>query len=155
MDVPAPELDERHLAAWRAVLNAHAAAVGAIERELEADGFIPPTWYDVLVALAESPEQRLRLHELADSVVLSRSGMTRLVDRLERAGLLRRETCATDRRGAFAVITDEGNAMLRRTWPAYARGIANYFAQYLSAEEADEIAAVLGRVALQGRGAAR
>ena len=67
-------------------MNAHAAAVGAIERDLAADGHIPLIWYDVLVALAEAPDERLRLHELADRVVLSRSGLTRLVDRLERRG---------------------------------------------------------------------
>jgi DNA-binding MarR family transcriptional regulator len=141
-----PEPDELHLAAWRALLNAHATAVGAIERDLAAGDFIPLTWYDVLVALSEAPGERLRLHELADRVVLSRSGLTRLVDRLERARLLRREACPTDRRGAFAVLTADGRATLRRTWPAYARGIVEHFARHISAEEAAAIASVLGRV---------
>jgi DNA-binding MarR family transcriptional regulator len=152
MNEPVPELTEQHLAAWRGLLNAHATAVGAIERDLDAAGYIPLTWYDVLVALSEAPGQRLRLHELADSVVLSRSGLTRLVDRLEAAGLLCREACPTDRRGAFAVLTDEGRATLLRTWPAYARGIADYFARYLSTEEADAVAAALERVARRGAG---
>jgi DNA-binding MarR family transcriptional regulator len=140
------EPTETHLAAWRALLNAHAAAVGAIERDLTAARHIPLTWYDVLVALSEAPDGRLRLHELADRVVLSRSGLTRLVDRLEAAGLLRREACPTDRRGAFAVLTPEGTVALRRTWPTYARGIAKHFARHLSADEAAAIAATLGRV---------
>jgi DNA-binding MarR family transcriptional regulator len=142
-----PEPDETRLAAWRALLNAHAAAVGAIERNLAADGNIPLIWYDVLVALAEAPDERLRLHELADRVVLSRSGLTRLVDRLEQAGLLCRAACPSDRRGAFAVLTDEGRSALRRTWPAYARGIEAHFARHLSRDEAAALAAALDRVA--------
>ena len=83
---------------------------------------------------------------MAERVVLSRSGLTRLVDRLEAAGLLRREACLTDRRGAFAVLTPEGAATLRQTWPAYARGIEAHFARFLTTEEAEMIAAVLERV---------
>lgn len=147
------EPDETSLAAWRAFLVAHAAAVGAIERELAAAGVVPLTWYDVLVALWEAPEHRLRLNELASAVVLSRSGLTRLVDRLESAGLLRREACADDRRGAYAVLTDAGRAAQLRAWPAYARGIAAHFADYLSREEAAILATVLDRVGGSSRGA--
>jgi DNA-binding MarR family transcriptional regulator len=147
MDAPPADLDDGRLAAWRALLNAHAAAVRAIERDLAAGDFIPLTWYDVLVALSEAPGERARMHELADRVVLSRSGLTRLVDRLEAAGLVRREASTTDRRGAFAVLTEDGKATLLRTWPAYARGIAAHFARHLSEEEADRTARVLERVA--------
>ena len=140
------EPDETHLAAWRALLNTHAALVAQLERELAAAGAIPLTWYDVLIELYEAPDRRLRLHELADAVVLSRSGLTRLVDRLAAAGLLRREPDPADRRGAFAVLTDEGRAALRRAWPVYARGIAAHFARHLSDEEARVIAAAFERV---------
>ena len=143
---PGREPDESRLAAWRALLNAHAAAVAAIERDLTASGHVPLTWYDVLVALSEAPGERLRLHALAERVVLSRSGLTRLVDRLEAAGLLRREACPTDRRGAFAVLTPEGATTLRQTWPTYARGIAAHFGDFLTLEEAETIETVLGRV---------
>lgn len=139
-------LDETRLAAWRAFLTAHAAAIGAIERDLASAGLIPLAWYDILVPLSESADGRLRLHELADRVVLSRSGLTRMVDRLERAGLLRREPCPDDRRGAFAVLTDEGEATLRRIWPTYARGIAAHFARHLSDDEMRTVTAALGRV---------
>ena len=115
------DLTETKLAAWRALLVAHAAAVGAIERELASADLVPLTWYDVLVALWEAPEHRLRLHELASAVVLSRSGLTRLVDRLEAAGLLRREACADDRRGSYAVLTEAGRAAQLRAWPIYGR----------------------------------
>lgn len=140
------EPDEARLAAWRALLTAHATAIRAIERELAAEGLVPLTWYDVLVALWEAPDHRLRMHELARAVVLSRSGLTRLVDRLEAAGLLRREASPDDRRGAYAVLTDEGRAAQLRAWPVYARGIATHFADYLSEEEAAILARALGRV---------
>jgi DNA-binding MarR family transcriptional regulator len=130
------EPDEARLTAWRAFLKAHASTVSAIERDLAAEGLVPLTWYDVLVALWEAPNHRLRLHELARQVVLSRSGLTRLVDRLETAGLLWREPCADDRRGAYAVLTEEGRAAQLRAWPVYARGIATHFADHLSEEEA-------------------
>lgn len=140
------EPDEACLAAWRAFLNAHAAVIDRIERDLAAAERPPLTWYDILLALYEAPERRLRLHQLADAVVLSRSGLTRLVDRLEAAGLLCRRPDPSDRRGAFAVLTDEGLAALRRTWPVYARGIAAHFARHLSDEEARTIAAAFERV---------
>jgi len=141
-------LDEARLAAWRGLLNSHAAAVAAIERDLAAaeGSYLPLTWYDVLLALVEAPERRLRLHELARNVVLSRSGLTRLVNRLEAAGLLRREPDPSDRRGAFAALTDQGRAALRRTWPAYAGGIVEHFARHLTEDEADVIAVALERV---------
>ena len=140
------EPDEARLTAWRAFLTAHASTVAAIERDLAAEGLVPLTWYDVLVALWEAPDHRLRLHELAREVVLSRSGLTRLVDRLEAAGLLRREPCADDRRGAYAVLTGEGRAAQLRAWPIYARGIATHFADHLSEEEASVLADTLQRI---------
>ena len=87
-------------------------------------------------------------HGLADQeVLLSRSGLTRLVDRLERAGLLRREADPTDRRGSYAVLTDDGYDAVRRTWPRYARGIQEHFARHLQADEATPLAQALDRVA--------
>jgi DNA-binding MarR family transcriptional regulator len=133
--------------AWRALLRAHAAAVGRIEHDLGAsEPDLPLTWYDVLVALVGAPERRLRLRELAREVLLSRSGLTRLVDRLEAAGLLRREPDPTDRRGAFAVLTEAGYDALRRTWPLYAQGIQEHFARYLADDEAAMLARALQRV---------
>jgi DNA-binding MarR family transcriptional regulator len=146
------EPDPHHLAAWEAFVFAHAAVVDRLERELAAADTIPLAWYDVLVALSRAPERRLRLHELAREVVLSRSGLTRLVDRLEAAGLLRREACPTDRRGAYAVLTADGEAALRRTWPVYARGIAAHFGAHLSDGEAATLTAALGRVLAETRG---
>ena len=130
-------LSEQHLAAWRTFLKAHATIIDRIDHDLVAAKLPPLSTYDVLIELYEAPERRLRMHELAERVVLSRSGLTRLVDRLEAEGLLQRDRSGTDRRGAYAVITEQGIAALRRTWPIYARGIAEYFAQWLTFEEAE------------------
>lgn len=137
--------DDLRLAAWRTFITAHAALIGRIERDMAAAGVIPLTWYDVLIELYEAPARRLRLHELADAVVLSRSGLSRLIDRLEGADLLRREAAATDRRGAYAVLTDAGIAAMAAAWPVYARGITAYFARYLNDAEAALLTDALGR----------
>jgi DNA-binding MarR family transcriptional regulator len=139
-------LSELHLAAWRAFLKAHATVVDRIDHDLVAAERLPLSWYDVLIELYEAPERRLRMHELARRVLLSRSGLTRLVDRLEAEGLLTRDRSGTDRRGAYAVITGQGIAALRRAWPVYAQGIAQYFAQWLTQEEAQVFVSALERI---------
>lgn len=121
-------MDDEALGAWRALLDAHASVVAAVERALAEAGMPPLGWYDVLWPLYRAPGRRLRMNELAREVTLSRTGMTRLVDRLERAGLLRREPVPGDRRGAYAVLTPEGAATLRRMWPVYERALAASFA---------------------------
>jgi DNA-binding MarR family transcriptional regulator len=139
-------LNEDQLAAWRAFIGAHAAVLTILERELEAEHGMSLAVYDVLAQLSEAPEGRLRMSELADAVVVSRSGLTRLVDRMEQAGHVRRESCPSDRRGAFAVITPAGRAALRRAWPVHARGVRDHFAGQLTHEEARTLAAALTRV---------
>ena len=139
-------LSEQHLAAWRAFLKAHATIIDLIERDLAEAKRPPLSTYDVLIELYEASEHRLRMHELAERVVLSRSGLTRLVDRLEAEGLLIRDRCGTDRRGAYAVITEQGIEALQQTWPIYARGIAEYFAQWLTLEEAKLMESALRRI---------
>src|SRR5260370_11412220 len=140
------ELEEAQLTAWRSFLTAHATLIDRIEHELVGASVLPLSWYDVLLALYEAPDHRLRMHELASAIVLSRSGLTRLVDRLEAEGLLFRERSGTDRRGAYAVLTDAGFAALRQTWPVYARGIGEHFARYLSGKEAPTLTQVFLKV---------
>ena len=148
-----PRLSELHLAAWRAFLNAHAAAVGRIERDLARAGgdLVPLSWYDVLIELLEAPGHRLRQRDLARAVVLTRSGISRLIDRLEAAGLVRREPNPADRRGDLVVLTPSGRAAVRRTWPAYARGIAEHFARHVQPDEARVLTTALERVRAAAR----
>jgi DNA-binding MarR family transcriptional regulator len=140
------ELEQSRLIAWRSFLTAHAALINQIERELAEAGVVPLSWYDVLFALYEAHGQRLRMNELASAIVLSRSGLTRLVDRLEAEGLLARERSASDRRGAFAVLTEKGVEAMREAWPVYAKGINEHFARYLSDEEVSMMSEAFQRV---------
>ena len=144
-------LDQGRAAAWRGLITANALVLEKIERALAKAGLPPLGWYDVLLELSGAPDGRLRMHELARAVVLSRSGLTRLVDRLEGAGLLRREPDPADRRGSYAAITEDGKEMLRRMWPVYAAGIAEHFGRHLGDDEARVIAAAFGRVANAAR----
>jgi DNA-binding MarR family transcriptional regulator len=144
-------LEQGREEAWRALITAHAAAVEGIERGLLEAGLPPLSWYDVLLELSAAPVCRLRMHELASAVVLSRSGLSRLVDRLEKAGLLRREPDPADGRGSFAVLTDEGARMRERMWPVYAKGIAEHFGAHVSDEEAKILSRALGRVRAAAR----
>lgn len=141
-----PRVPEPQLAAWRAVLNAHASVVARAEQALAEADLPPLAWYDVLWAIRRAPGRRIRMAELAAALTVSRGGLTKLADRLEAAGLLRREPADDDRRGFYAVLTDAGNEMLRRMWPVYSRVLRETFLPALSAEEARLIAAGLERV---------
>jgi DNA-binding MarR family transcriptional regulator len=147
----AKEVPERHLNAWRAVLNAHAALVARVEERLASAGLPPLTWYDVLWAVRRAPDRRVRMAELADHLTISRGGLTKLADRLEAAGLLRREPAADDGRGYYAVITEAGNTMLRRMWTVYSRVLRESFAGSIDQDEADVIATALDRVRAAAR----
>lgn len=138
-----PELSKNHLEAWRLFITSHDKLISLIDRELTATQQIPLHWYDVLVELAEASDHRLRMHELAQQVVLSRSGLTRLVDRLEKARLIRREADPTDRRGFFAILTDEGVAALEGARPVYMAALQKYFADHLTNDEAEMFTRVL------------
>ena len=123
----AHRISDDHLAAWRAFLRAHSTMLRRIAQDLELAEMPPLSWYDVLAALREAPDGRLRQVELAERVLLSNSGLSRLLDRIEAGGLIERGTCAGDRRSFHVGLTDEGRAMLERMWPVYARRIAEDF----------------------------
>lgn len=123
------------LGAWSAFLRAHARVVRELERELQSEQRMALTDYDVLVQLANVPDRRLRMSELADRLLLSRSGATRLVDRLVAQGLVERMTCDDDRRGQWASLTDAGLDRLRQASPTHLRGVAEHFLDRLSTDE--------------------
>jgi DNA-binding MarR family transcriptional regulator len=128
-------LDGDELAAWGGLLRAHARLTKALDVDLVSAHGLPLTSYEVLLHLADSPDGRLRMSELADSVLLSRSGLTRLVDRLERQDLLRRESCPSDRRGAYAVITQRGRELFDRARSTHLDGVRRRFLDHLSEDE--------------------
>ncbi len=141
-----PQIKDEQLRAWQAFLRAHSAMLRRIGRDLDEAGLPPLSWYDVLAALRDAEDQRLRQFEVAERVLLSTSGLSRLVDRIERKGLVRRVSCPTDRRSLYVELTDEGAAMLERMWPVYARGIAEDFLPAFGANP-DEIRKALETIA--------
>jgi DNA-binding MarR family transcriptional regulator len=142
----APRLTEVELGAWRSFLRAHARITRALEAELVAEHDLPLPSYDVLLQLAESPARRLRMTELADRVLLSRSGLTRLVDRLEREGLVERAACPGDARGTLAVLTDAGFARLRTAAPTHLRGVSEHALSRLTPAEVAQLRDLMGKL---------
>jgi DNA-binding MarR family transcriptional regulator len=128
-----PELDDDTLATWRAFLNAHARVTRAIGRDLADAGLPDLTWYDLLWTLYRAPGRSLRVNELAREVVLSPTAMSRFVDRVEKAGHVRREPDPADRRALQVSLTDSGVGLLRRMWPVYSRGIDEHFGRQSAA----------------------
>ena len=137
------------LSAWRAFLLAHARVMRALERELQDEQDLALTDYDVLVQLATADERRLRMSELADRLLLSRSGATRLVDRLVAGGLVERVTCESDRRGQWAMLTDDGVARLREATPTHLRGVAEHFVDRLDPGQLRELEGMLDQVLVE------
>jgi DNA-binding MarR family transcriptional regulator len=128
-------LNEEELAAWRGMLRAHAELTKELDAELAREHNLPLSSYEVLLYLADAPEGRMRMAELADSVLLSRSGLTRLVDRLQREGLLKRERCASDARGYFAEITPKGRRLFDAARRTHLDGVRALFLSRFSREE--------------------
>jgi DNA-binding MarR family transcriptional regulator len=139
--------DEDGVAAWRWLLLAHAAAVRAIEADLVERGLIPLAWYDVLLELNAAPGRRLRMTELGERVVLSRTRVSRIVDELVAAGLVERIPNPDDGRSSLAHLTDRGRAELRRAAPQYLAGIDAHFTSLLEPGERKVLATALERVA--------
>jgi DNA-binding MarR family transcriptional regulator len=140
------ELSAEELGAWRGLLRVHSALVKALDAELLSNHDLPLTSYEVLIQLQSSPGRRRRMAELADGVLLSRSGMTRLVDRLERDGLLVRDACTDDGRGTFAVLTDKGDALLSQARRTHLDGVRERFLRHFEAEELRTLATLWNRV---------
>jgi DNA-binding MarR family transcriptional regulator len=150
---PAPEggaarlLSREELGAWRGLLRVHARLTRALDAELASEHGLPLSSYEVLLFLADAPGGQMRMSELADGVLLSRSGLTRLVDRMERDGLLRRERCADDARGFLATITPKGRTLFARARRTHLDGVRERFLSQLSPEEQRTLAELWERVA--------
>lgn len=131
--------------AWRSFLEAHSAISKQLERELREECDFPLSWYDAMVQLSEAGGS-MRMHEFAGSLLLSRSATTRFADRLEAAGLIRREAAEGDRRGTVVSLTELGVSELRRTAPVHMRGIVEHFTEYFDEDELELIDGLLGKV---------
>lgn len=139
-------LDPRALASWRVFLRAHAVITRRLEAELLEEQRLPLASYDVLVQLVDAPGHRLRMTELASAVLLSRSGLSRLVDRLQRQGLVSRQAATEDGRGMYAVLLTAGLDRLRAAAPTHLRGVGEHMTSKFTDAELDGLRALLERL---------
>ena len=140
------QLNRRELAAWRGFLRVHASLLRDLDRELEEAHGLPLTHYEVLLHLANAPDDRLRMSDLASSVLLSQSGVSRLVDRLERIGHVVRKPCPEDRRVLYAQLTDAGRTRLAEARPTHLAGVRARFLAHFDDAELDDLAEAWERV---------
>ena len=132
-------LSEDEQCTWRAFLTAMRLLTDQLDRELQHDANIPHTYYEILVALSEAPDRRLRMNQLADVCQSSRSRLSHAVNRLEEAGWVRREACATDKRGALAVMTDEGFAAIEAAAPGHVESVRRHVFDVLTPEQVRQL----------------
>ncbi|HZZ98155.1 MAG TPA: MarR family winged helix-turn-helix transcriptional regulator [Jatrophihabitantaceae bacterium] len=147
---PAPDPADWRVAAWRSFLRAHATVIRDLERDLDNDAAMPLAWYDVLLTLAQAPERKLRMAQLADRVLLSRSGLTRLVDRLEREELVRRERSSDDARGTYTVLTSAGLRRLKAAVPAHLASVQRHWLAHFDDAELRTLAQLMARIDADG-----
>lgn len=139
-------LTQLELDAWREMLRVHGQVVARLDAELEREHGLPLSAYEVLISLGDAPGGRLRMGELADALLLSRSGLTRSVDRLERQGLVTRERCEDDARGYYAVITRAGKRKLQAARPAHLTGVREHFLRRLDTEDLQALARAWAKI---------
>lgn len=147
-------ISENHRLAWRTLLEAQSSVTKELDRRLRQTNEVPLEVYDVLSTLEEADGHRLRMSELADTVMFSRSGLTRMVDRLEEQGLVRREPFPDDRRGWFAVVTPEGIAARHKACEIVQTALLECWENVVTDEEVRQIHSLMSRVAKEARAAA-
>ncbi|WP_184616162.1 MarR family winged helix-turn-helix transcriptional regulator [Sphaerisporangium krabiense] len=140
------EMSPQQLIVWRILQRAQVEITRSLEIALLSKHDLAPAAYDVLFQLFETPGRRLRMNDLADRVLLSRSGLTRLIDRLQREGLVEREACASDARGLYAVLTTAGEERFSEATPTYMRAVRGRFLGLLNDEELRQCAAMLAKL---------
>ncbi len=138
-------LSHHRLAPWKLLLRTHAVVLAKLEHHLQIEHGVPLSWFDVLAQLSLAGGQ-LRMTELAQAVLLTTSGLTRLLDRMERAGLILRQPCEDDRRGQWAILTEEGQQTLARTTPGHLRQVARHFLAHLDQDDIGALSRILSKV---------
>ena len=141
-----------HGEAWGALTRTHAAIVGRLQEALAAADFPPLPWYEVLATIAEAPDQRLRMGDLAEALVITRGGLTKLVDRLIKAGLLERTFCETDRRVSYATLLPAGTELLVEMRPVVSAELEVAFSANLSESQADQLRETLEQLRVSACG---
>ncbi|MFI5763592.1 MarR family winged helix-turn-helix transcriptional regulator [Streptomyces sp. NPDC051563] len=139
-------LDDREMRAWQGFLAASALVNRRLDQQLKDDSGLSHPQYEILVRLARAPEGELRMTELANGLVNSKSGLTYQVTQMEKAGLVRRRTCPSDVRGVYAVLTDAGRARLAEAAPGHVTTVREVLVDVLTPEQLDMLADGLGEV---------
>ena len=142
------------LEAWRSYLQSHATILRMLDAELVSEHAITTRDYEVLLYLAQAPDRKLPMSALAESTMLTRSGITRLVDGLVAGGFIQRTACVSDARVSYAQLTDHGMAKLRSAGHTHVGSIRRLFLEHFSAEETGHLASLLGRLPGAQRGGA-
>jgi DNA-binding MarR family transcriptional regulator len=132
--------------AWARLIRAQQAVLAAVEAELKAAGFPPLAWYDALLELSRVSDAGLRPFALEQQLLLAQYNLSRLLDRLEKAGYVERRTCPEDGRGQIVAITSAGRALVKRMWPTYRAAIARHVGAKLSEEETTRLASLLAKL---------
>ncbi|MBJ7600051.1 MAG: MarR family transcriptional regulator [Candidatus Nephthysia bennettiae] len=135
-----------HLELWERLIRAHSRIVGRLEEEMESAQGLSLRWYEVLLHLSRAPGGAMRMQDLAELALQSKSGLTRVVDRMEAAGLVTRQICPSDRRGVLAVITPEGRRRFRPAARVHVRGIERHFGRHLGASEPGSLRSLVDRL---------
>jgi DNA-binding MarR family transcriptional regulator len=143
---PACPANTPHGEAWGALTRTHAAVSQRLQEALAQGDFPPLPWYEVLAAVAEAPDRRMRMGDLAEALVITRGGLTKLVDRLVKAGLLERTFCADDRRVSYATLLPAGMTLLAEMRPVIVAELELAFSANLSVGEANKLRSTLDRV---------
>ncbi|MFF9626727.1 MarR family winged helix-turn-helix transcriptional regulator [Streptomyces griseosporeus] len=143
--------------AWRAYIAATHLLEDALDRQLQQDASMPHLYYSILATLSEAPGRQLRMTDLAEALKITRSRLTYAVNRLEKDGLVRRESCRWDKRGSIAVLTDEGMAEVERAAPGHVETVRATLFDQLDEEQVGQLEEICGRItrALEGEGGPR
>ena len=145
------DLSLHHLKAWEMFITRQPSVLRNIEQALAKEkSALPLHWYDVLLVLNRAPKKRMRLSEIADRIVTSRSALTRSVDKLESKGYLKKETAPEDQRGQYALITEKGREAVKETWAFYREALRENFGQHLSEKEAETLEKLLRKLPASG-----
>lgn len=149
-DPRAQGVPDSKLAAWARLIRVGQLLVEGVEADLKAAGFPPLAWYDALLELRRAGPEGLRPFQLQQRMLLTQYNLSRLLDRMQRAGLVERSACAEDGRGTVVATTAEGLALRERMWPAYRAAIRTRFADKLTEGQADDLAQLMARLLESG-----
>ncbi len=132
--------------AWVGLVRGHQTLMDAVEADLKAADLPPLSWYDVLLEINREDGKRLRLQDIGERILLAKNNVTRLVDRLARNDLVRREKSAEDGRGVLACITPKGTELLEKMWPVYRQAVLDHFARHLTPGDISTLVGVFGKL---------